>query len=219
MKTILLLASLLVAPSLVEGQFLPNTAEDTPDSSRGYWQVATHPDIRNTTVKFFDGRKNILYEETLAGGYIDLNERTVKILNQRLRQLTDKNLVASSLTVTPLPRELDLFRIRRPNADATLPSGYPVVNGYYADALSTADRKLLVHFLNQSGYRMTIKIEDKKGQHVYFDSVVMKAYRQRFDFNPLEPGRYTLMISNYNNTYRYTRQLELTGSALKCINE
>lgn len=218
MKTILLLASLLALPAFVQGQFVPTTTEDTPDSSRGYWQVATHPATRRTTVQFFDEQKNVLYEETLAGSYINLNHRTVKILDQKLHQLIHKNWIASSLTVIPLPREKDLFRPRVAGVDATMASGYRSVNGYYADALSVKDRKLEVRFLNELGYRMTIKIEDKKGQNVYFDSVVMKAYRRRFDFNSLEPGRYTLTISSYNHRFYYSRQLELTGSTLKCLN-
>lgn len=65
----------------------------------GYWVVETNDHTRDhTVVKFYDLSNHLVYEERLEGVHLDVSRRKyVRLLNQTLRRVTDRALLAGRL--------------------------------------------------------------------------------------------------------------------------
>lgn len=58
--------------------------------------------------------------------------------------------------------------------------------------------KFKVHFLNNSGRKVTVQLRDAQNQLVYSEVVSGKNYIRKFDLNNLSDGAYRFEISNGN---------------------
>jgi hypothetical protein len=96
MKTNLLSALFLTA-ALLTGRIEQSVAQTIHPA--GYWVVETNERTRDhTVVKFYDLSDHLIYEERLEGVQLDVSRRKhVRLLNQTLRRVTERTLLAGRL--------------------------------------------------------------------------------------------------------------------------
>jgi hypothetical protein len=73
-----------------------------PTATESYWVIETNLLQRNySIVRFYNTAHQLIYEEQLNGIYLDVRKRrTKKLLNETLRRVTDKALVAGQIRKT-----------------------------------------------------------------------------------------------------------------------
>jgi hypothetical protein len=118
MKTKRIHFALMLAPALWLASFVPAAAQPAAaqavaaqaataqpvayvsspqayvEADKGYWQVHTDPNSRNTVVQFFDGANNLLYQESMARKYIKLTKRNVRLFDELLAKLMARELLS-----------------------------------------------------------------------------------------------------------------------------
>ena len=102
MKTKRIHFALLLAPALWLASFVPTTAQRAAgqsyvESDKGYWQVHTDPNSRNTVVQFFDGSNQLLYQESMARKYVKLSKRNVRLFDDLLAKLMARELLSEKV--------------------------------------------------------------------------------------------------------------------------
>ncbi len=70
-----------------------------PTATENYWVIETNLTQRNySIVRFYNTSHQLIYEEQLNGIYLDARKRrTKKLLNETLRRVSEKALVAGQL--------------------------------------------------------------------------------------------------------------------------
>lgn len=186
------------------------------DSGNGYWRAHTDPALGNTTVRFFNRNRQVLYEETLNGRYFDFNRSNVSALDNLLAKLMANELVKASVKAKPLASESVYYKSKRLKIPAVerrsalnRPEGFEVHMSVLPD-----QGKLLVEITNPPGYRVHLYLEDSQGQALFYNSVVKPVHVQRFGLNDLTDGTYTVRVTNYNQKFQHRQKFEYRNAKI-----
>jgi hypothetical protein len=183
---------------------------------KGHWQIVTDPAANNTVIKFYDGQKNQIYEETISGKYIKLTDRNIARINKTFDQIAGKTMVLAQVKSDPFTspafRKLSYRHLKKRSLTEKEST---------KSALNSASR-LKVHafqyyptarfelnFQNPAQERLIIKVFNKVGQSVYHESSCRMHYKRSFDFEGMANGMYKLVVTTANGKFKYTKQIEI----------
>jgi hypothetical protein len=214
-----LLLLLLGASSLASAQTKAHYAPPH-DTVKGFWLAHTNPTLRSTTVRFFDGKRQVLYEETLNGQYFELNRSNVSALDDLLAKLTTRELVSASVKAKPLTDEAAYYRskpVKIPAAEQRSALNRP--EGLTIQTKALPDRhQLLVEVDNPPGHRLHFYLENSSGQSLYYNSVVKHTHVQSFGLGQLTEGIYTVRVTNYNQKFQHKQKIQYRNGTITLLN-
>lgn len=179
---------------------------DPLQPSKGHWLLLTDAATRTTTIKFFDGQNNLLYEEAIPGKYIKLTNRNINRINQTFDLVTRNDLILSkvkanlliSLASNPSSQIRNTKYASQANAGANIKlNTFKIPN--------TAKFHLAFH--NPDRERIKIYVINNTKQVIYDENLNSAAYNRRYDFTGLHPGKYTLVLTTVNRKFRYTEEI------------
>jgi hypothetical protein len=172
------------------------------ESSNGYWTLYTDYASRHTTVKFYTATDQLLYEEVLAGQYVKLNKKNVRLFNEMLTRLTNQDLVASVVKPTSLvtnythsPAESSFFSARSQAAELTVEEKSVDKTLLVNTVFLNESEKLQVLFHNPKGQRVKVLLKNAADQVVYQEHSFLLKYNRSFDLSGVDAGVYALIIT------------------------
>ena len=120
MKIKRIIAPIIILLALLPVLITPALAQTYVESDKGYWQVHTDPNSRNTIVQFFDGSNQLLYQETMPKKYIKLNKRNVRQFDVLLGKLMARELLSGKVKSYDLVADsrMDFRETARPDVEA-----------------------------------------------------------------------------------------------------
>ncbi|MCF0071134.1 hypothetical protein LZD49_11695 [Dyadobacter sp. CY261] len=194
--------TLLLAPAFWLASLLPISAQSYVEPDKGYWQVHTDPNSRNTVVQFFDAGNHLLYQESMSRKYIKLTKRNVRLFDDLLVKLmarellSDKvrayDLVADSRTDFRSMSEPEHLPASEVNMKTAMSNVYVVQNG-----------KMKVILKNPTLESYDIRIIDSDLRTIYYEKASGSTYGRWFDMSKLGKGAYSVHISSPRKKLNY----------------
>ncbi|WP_128545022.1 hypothetical protein [Larkinella soli] len=179
-------------------------------TTNGFWKLRTNYATRSTVIQFFNAQGEPLYQETLAGRYVKLTKRNIRLFDGMLKQLMQSSLLADQLKTHELlaseratflpttsrerPETEERPVVVEPNGTLT---AYPVVS---------PTGRLQVGFNNPAQEKITIGLATELSYYVYKEATTLETYNRVLNLSKLAGGNYRLEIGNSRRrlTYRLT---------------
>jgi hypothetical protein len=182
----------------------------------GFWRTYTDPALRNTTVRFFNKDRQLLYEETLNGRYIDLNRKNVSVLNNLLAKLTTNQLVSENVHASDLSPESTYYKAKplklSQSVNINRPEGFDVQSVVLPDMA-----RVLVQVVNPDGYRVHVYLDNEHDETINYNSVVKPVFGQSFKLNELPAGNYTIRVVTYNRKFQHAQRFNYHGGVVTLL--
>lgn len=211
MKTKRIHFALLLAPALWLASFMPTAGQPVArqlaagqsyvESDKGYWQVHTDPNSRNTVVQFFDGNNQLLYQESMARKYVKLSRRNVRLFDDLLAKLMARELLSEKVKAYDIVADsrTDYRSTSEPewaapsvNVKTAMSNVYVVQNG-----------KMKVILKNPAQESYDIRIIDSELRTIYHEQVKDLSYGRWFDVSKLVEGTYSVHIASPRKKLNY----------------
>ena len=213
MKTKRIHLALLLAPALWLASFAPTTAQVAADAQftaaqsyvepdKGYWQVHTDPNSRNTVVQFFDNGNHLLYQESMARKYVKLSKRNVRLFDDLLAKLMARELLSEKV------KAYDIVADSRTDYRGTSEpewAGAPSVNMKTAmsNVYVVQNGKMKVILKNPALDNYDIRIIDSELRTIYHEQIKDPTYGRWFDMSKLGQGTYSVHITGPRKKLNY----------------
>ncbi|MGG7665346.1 hypothetical protein [Dyadobacter sp. BHUBP1] len=206
MKTKRIHLALLLASTLWLASFVPAAGQFAArqpyvESDKGYWQVHTDPNSRNTIVQFFDGSNQLLYQESMARKYVKLSRRNVRLFDDLLAKLMARELLSEKVKAYNIVADsrTDYRGASEPewaapsvNMKTAMSNVYVVQNG-----------KMKVILKNPAQESYDIRIVDNELRTIYREQVKDPSYGRWFDVSKLAAGTYSVYIASPRKKLNY----------------
>lgn len=211
MKTKKIHLALLLAPILWLASFLPATAQAAAaqfastqayvESDKGYWQVHTDPNSRNTVVQFFDGSNQLLYQESMARKYVKLTKRNVRLFDELLAKLMARELLSEKVKSYDIVADsrTDFPSVSEPEWSAPTVAMKTAMSNVYV----VQKGKMKVILKNPAQESYDIRIVDSDLRTIYHEQVKDPSYGRWFDMSKLGQGTYSVHISSPRKKLNY----------------
>lgn len=176
-------------------------AQSYVESDKGYWQVHTDPNSRNTVVQFFDGSNQLLYQESMARKYVKLSRRNVRLFDDLLAKLMARELLSEKVKAYDIVADsrTDYRGSSEPewaapsvNVKTAMSNVYVVQNG-----------KMKVILKNPAQESYDIRIVDSELRTIYREQVKDLSYGRWFDVSKLAAGTYSVYIASPRKKLNY----------------
>jgi hypothetical protein len=203
MKTRKFHLSLLFAPALWLAALLPVSAQSYVEPEKGYWQVHTDPNSRNTVVQFFDSGNHLLYQESMARKYIKLSKRNVRLFDDLLAKLMARELLSEKVKAYDLVADsrTDFPGISAP--ESMTPASDVNLKTAMSNVYVVQSGKMKVILKNPTFERYDIRIVDNQLRTVYYEKTSGSSYGRWFDMSKLAQGTYSIHISSPRKRLNY----------------
>lgn len=214
MKTKRIHLALLLAPALWLASFVFATAQVAAvqpvafvspqtyvESDKGYWQVHTDPNSRNTVVQFFDGANNLLYQESMARKYIKLTKRNVRLFDELLAKLMARELLSEKVKSYDIVADsrTDYRSVSEPEWSAPSVNMKTAMSNVYV----VQKGKMKVILKNPAQENYDIRIVDSELRTIYHEQIKDPTYGRWFDMSKLGQGAYSVHISSPRKKLNY----------------
>jgi len=180
---------------------VPQTASAYVESDKGYWQVHTDPNARNTVVQFYDGNNQLLYQESMARKYVKLTKRNVRLFDDLLAKLMARELLSEKV------KAYDIMADSRTDYRSMSEPGWsaPTVNMKTAtsNVYVVQKGKMKVILKNPAQDNYDIRIIDSELRTIYHEQVRQPTYGRWFDMSKLGEGIYSVHISGPRKKLNY----------------
>lgn len=205
MKINRILVSLLLLPALCLASYLPADAQTYAEPDKGYWQVHTDPNTRNTVVQFYDGRHQLLYQESMSRKYIKLTRRNIRLFDDLLSKLMARELLSAKVKTYDLVADsrAGLGSIARPEMETPVTTSGASVKTAMSNIYVVKQGKMKVILKNPSQELYDIRIIDPELRTIYHESVNELSYGRWFDMSKLAQGTYSIHISSPRKKLNY----------------
>jgi hypothetical protein len=214
MKTKRIHFALMLAPALWLASFVPAAAQAAAQSvayvsspqayveaDKGYWQVHTDPNSRNTVVQFFDGANNLLYQESMARKYIKLTKRNVRLFDELLAKLMARELLSEKVKAYDIVADsrTDYRSASEPEWSAPSVNIKTAMSNVYV----VQKGKMKVILKNPAQENYDIRIVDSELRTIYHEQIKDSTYGRWFDMSKLGQGSYSVYISSPRKKLNY----------------
>lgn len=211
MKTKRIHLALLLAPALWLASFVPTAGQSAAgqlaagqsyvESDKGYWQVHTDPNSRNTVVQFFDGSNQLLYQESMARKYVKLSRRNVRLFDDLLAKLMARELLSEKVKAYDIVADsrTDYRGASEPEWAAPSVNMKTAVSNVYV----VQNGKMKVILKNPAQESYDIRIVDGELRTIYREQVKDPSYGRWFDVSKLGAGTYSVHIASPRKKLNY----------------
>ncbi|MBO9613452.1 MAG: hypothetical protein J7619_12190 [Dyadobacter sp.] len=211
MKTKRIHLALMLAPALWLASFAPTAAQTAVsqvantqpyvESDKGYWQVHTDPNSRNTVVQFFDGDNQLLYQESMARKYVKLTKRNVKLFDDLLAKLMARELLSEKVKSYDIVADsrTDYRSMSEPEWSAPSVNLKTATSNVYV----VQKGKMKVILKNPAQEKYDIRIVDSELRTIYHEQVKEPSYGRWFDVSKLGAGIYSVHIASPRKKLNY----------------
>ncbi|MGN7887644.1 hypothetical protein [Dyadobacter sp. 22481] len=220
MKTKRIHFAILLAPALWLASFVSADAQSADaqsadaqsadvqayvESDKGYWQVHTDPNSRNTVVQFFDGDNNLLYQESMARKYVKLTKRNVRLFDNLLAKLMARELLSEKVKAYDIVADSRTDYRGSSEPECLAPGAAPSVNLKTAmsNVYVVQKGKMKVILKNPAQENYDIRIVDSELRTIYHEQVKDMAYGRWFDMSKLGQGSYSVHINSPRKKLNY----------------
>ncbi len=171
------------------------------ESDKGYWQVHTDPNSRNTVVQFFDGENHLLYQETMARKYVKLSNRNVRLFDELLAKLMARELLSEKVKAYDIVADsrTDYRSMSEPEWSAPSVTMKTATSNVYV----VQKGKMKVILKNPAQENYDIRIVDSALRMIYHEQVKDLTYGRWFDMSKLGEGTYSVHISSPRKKLNY----------------
>jgi hypothetical protein len=213
MKTKRIHLALLLAPALWLASFVSAAAQPAEvvayaapsqayvESDKGYWQVHTDPNSRNTVVQFFDGANNLLYQESMARKYVKLTKRNVRLFDELLAKLMARELLSEKVKSYDIVADsrTDYRSVSEPEWAAPSVNMKTAMSNVYV----VQKGKMKVILKNPAQENYDIRIIDSDLRTIYHEQIKDPTYGRWFDVSKLVAGTYNVYIASPRKKLNY----------------
>lgn len=201
----------MLAPALWLASFAPTAAQTAVsqvantqpyvESDKGYWQVHTDPNSRNTVVQFFDGDNQLLYQESMARKYVKLTKRNVKLFDDLLAKLMARELLSEKVKSYDIVADsrTDYRSMSEPEWSAPSVNLKTATSNVYV----VQKGKMKVILKNPAQEKYDIRIVDSELRTIYHEQVKEPSYGRWFDVSKLGAGIYSVHIASPRKKLNY----------------
>ena len=201
----------MLAPALWLASFAPTAAQTAVsqvantqpyvESDKGYWQVHTDPNSRNTVVQFFDGDNQLLYQESMARKYVKLTKRNVKLFDDLLAKLMARELLSEKVKSYDIVADsrTDYRSMSEPEWSAPSVNLKTATSNVYV----VQNGKMKVILKNPAQEKYDIRIVDSELRTIYHEQVKDPSYGRWFDVSKLGAGTYSVHIASVRKKLNY----------------
>lgn len=212
MKTKRIHFALLLAPALWLASFVPAAAQVAVaqttasqayvESDKGYWQVHTDPNSRNTVVQFFDGDNHLLYQESMARKYVKLSKRNVRLFDDLLAKLMARELLSEKVKAYDIVADSRTdYRGTSEPEWAAAPS--VTMKTAMSNVYVVQNGKMKVILKNPAQESYDIRIVDSELRTIYHEQIKDLTYGRWFDMSKLGQGAYSVHITSPRKKLNY----------------
>ncbi|SEI37586.1 hypothetical protein SAMN05216327_1015 [Dyadobacter sp. SG02] len=209
MKTRRIHFALMLAPALWLAGIAPAAAQAAAavqtasyvESDKGYWQVHTDPNSRNTVVQFFDGSNQLLYQESMARKYVKLTKRNVRLFDELLAKLMARELLSEKVKAYDIVADsrTDYRNMSEPEWSAPTVAMKTATSNVYV----VQNGKMKVILKNPAQESYDIRIIDGDLRTIYHEQVKEPTYGRWFDMSKLGEGTYSVHINSARKKLNY----------------
>ncbi|MFT4033680.1 MAG: hypothetical protein QM669_14765 [Siphonobacter sp.] len=199
MKTLFQLLICLSVSGHIYAQSNDYYAKQTP--AKSYWKLQHNASSdQKLFVQFYNTRNELIYEEPLLGDAARLTKNTVRVLNEKLTELTTQRLIANQLdkgtsSVDPVGKR---------NFDTKLVAYKDDIPVFVTKPVVMDKDRIKVYFTQLDERLVSINISDPWKDIQYFQDVShLPTYRRTVNLQQLPDGEYTLKISRTGYSFKY----------------
>ncbi|GGM83819.1 hypothetical protein GCM10010967_14560 [Dyadobacter beijingensis] len=195
--------TLLLVPAFCLAALLPLSAQSYVETDKGYWQVHTDPNSRNTVVQFFDGSNHLLYQESMPRKYIKLTKRNVRLFDELLGKLMARELLSEKVKAYDLVADsrTDFRSVAVP--ESHLPASEVNLKTAMSNVYVVQNGKMKVILKNPTQEAYDIRIIDTDLRTIYYEKTSDPTYGRWFDMSKLAQGAYNVHISSPRRKLNY----------------
>ncbi|MHA4741811.1 hypothetical protein [Dyadobacter sp. MSC1_007] len=204
MKIKRIIAPIIILLAMLPVLIAPAAAQTYVESDKGYWQVHTDPNSRNTIVQFFDGSNQLLYQETMSKKYIKLNKRNIRQFDELLGKLMARELLSGKVKSYDLVADsrMDFRETTRPDMEAVASSNNSLKTAV-SNVYVVRQGKMKVILKDPVDTTYDIRILDDQLRTIYFEKVKTSGYGRWFDMSKLPEGSYSIHINGPRKRLNY----------------
>lgn len=193
--------SVLLAAVCWLAAWLPVCGQSYAQPDKGYWQVHTDPNARNTVVQFYDGGNHLLYQESMARKYVKLTRRNIRLFDDLLGKLMARELLSEKV------RAYELVADSRSGFMSEAASSLPASEVNAATAMSNVyvvqSGRMKVVLKNPTLESYDIRIMDSELRTIYYERTQGPTYGRWFDMSKLGQGTYKVHITSSRKKLNY----------------
>lgn len=167
------------------------------------WYVSTNPATLQTSILFVDKNQRAIYEEELAGQYVELTAHNRRILDHMLTQLTSHQLITTRLKTRPFPVAWQGIPV---SSSEDLPESVPdqpttlYPTGITSRVLIANKNILCVWVKTLTPEKTTLMVKDPMGKILKSHTGKAEQFTDSFLLAHLPKGSYS--VSLYGKTWR-----------------
>ncbi|WP_353721173.1 hypothetical protein [Dyadobacter sp. 676] len=203
MKTKKIHLSLLLAPALWLASFLPADAQTYAEPDKGYWQVHTDPNSRNTVVQFFDSGNHLLYQESMPRKYIKLTKRNVRLFDDLLSKLMARELLSEKVKTFDLVADSRTTYRSMSESESPMSAAGVNVKTAMSNVYVVQSGKMKVILKNPAQESYDVRIIDSELRTIYYEQIKEPSYGRWFDVSKLGQGTYSVHIGSPRKKLHY----------------
>lgn len=183
------------------------------DSAQAYWKLQTDASSQKTLIRFFNHRHEPVYQETLAGRYVKLTPRNIRLFDEMLQRLVTNQLVSAEVKSHELvpastdgPQQVVSASLAMPVTTSYIldPSGQSgEVNPLRSDVAISNTGKLKIHALNIREEAILVTLMDDQGRYVYKEKTALLTLNRTLNLTQLPEGRFRLEVDGPGKDYTY----------------
>ncbi|MFC5407914.1 hypothetical protein ACFPMF_01240 [Larkinella bovis] len=186
------------------------------DSSQAYWKVQTDFTSQQTVIRFFNRHREPIYQETLAGRYVKLTDRNIRLFDEMLHRLLTNQLLSAEVRSHDLLASGSVLPYYVASAPLSTPVT-PVATSYIrtstkesfetnplrSDVGISNTGKLRLLVMNLLEKPVLVTLIDDAGRHIFKEKETQLSYNRTLNLTQLPAGKFRLDISGSQRDYAY----------------
>lgn len=183
------------------------------DSSKPYWKIQTDFASQKTLVRFFNNKHEPIYQETLAGRYVKLTNRNIRLFDSMLERLVTNQLLSAEVRSHELvpsspgtSEQVVATSMSTPVTTVRIldsPKEVEEFGPMRSDLSISSTGKLKMHVLNLLEKPVLIKLTDDQGRQVFKEKSTLLNYNRTLNLARLPEGRFRLEVDSPQTDYTY----------------
>ncbi|GAB3899100.1 hypothetical protein GCM10028803_19630 [Larkinella knui] len=183
------------------------------DSTKGYWKIQTDFASQQTRIRFFNSQHEPIYQENLAGRYVKLTNRTIRLFDSMLERLLTNQLLSAEVK----SHELVASSTGVPDYAVSAPLTHPISTSYVlasptesletnplrTDVSISSTGKLKIHAVNLRQEPVLVTILDDQGRSIFKQKTVAPTYNRTLNLSQLQEGTFRFEVIGLQKKYYY----------------
>lgn len=197
------------------------------DSSKAYWKIQTDFSSQKTMIRFFNSQQEPIYQETLAGRYVKLTDRNIRLFDSMLQRLLSNQLLSAEVkshelvaTSTGVPYYATSTPLSKPVSTSYVlasPNEPLEINPLRSDIAISNTGRLKIQVVNLREEPILVMLLDDLGRYVFKEKSRLGHYVRNLNLTQLAEGKFRLEVSGAQKSYTYRLQIQSNPQSYQLV--